>query len=434
MIKMIKKLFVIPFVALTISFNAHTAPRVIESVAAVVNNDVILNSDVDDMMNNIKSTTNPKNLPDDTTLRHQVIENLIMENLILQQARKARITVSDQEVNDAIKNISQENGMTLEQLKKYISSLGMSYASYRNKIRSDMLLDRTRMNELRQRIVISDKEVDDLSKTIAKQPANNREINLSHIIIAVPENPSKKELEDANNKVKQIMTRLEKGESFAKLATTYSNDDSALKGGSLGWHKLNELPSIFEEKLIRAQKGAIIGPLRSGVGFHILRVDGTRTESAPTVTVKEVDAKHILIKTNVLVTDEMAKQKLLDIRRDIDEGKTTFESAAKTFSEDPGSAENGGELGWNNPDRYDNSFKNALLKLKKGEISQPVKSAFGWHIIELVDSRNVDRTNLAQKDQAYRLIFNRKFSEEVQVWMQELKGDAYIKITGEDNP
>lgn len=431
--KMTKKLLAILFVTLFIPLTVNAAPRVVESVVAVVNNNVILESDVNDMLKNIKATTDPKNLPDDATLKHQIIERLIIENLILQQASKSKITVSDEELTETIRNIAKENGMTLDELRGYLSSVGVSYSSYRDKMRTDMMIDHTRMNEVRQRITISDKEVEDLANTIAKQPTNNREINISHILISIPENPTKKQLDDATAKAKEVITRLQKGESFAKLAASYSNDDNALKGGSMGWHKLNELPSIFEERLVRAQKGDIIGPLRSGVGYHILKVDGTRAEAAKTVTVQEVNAKHILIKTNVLVTDEMAKQKLLDIRQSIKDGTTTFESAAKTYSEDPGSADKGGALGWNNPDRYDPAFKKGLAKLKKGEISQPIKSAFGWHLIELIDRRNVDRTDLAQKDQAYRLIFNRKFTEELQVWVQELRGDAYIKIIGEEN-
>lgn len=431
--KMTKKLLAILFVTLFVPLTTHAAPRVVESVVAVVNNNVILESDVNDMLKNIKATTDPKNLPDDATLKHQIIERLIVENLILQQASKAKITVSDEELTETIRNIAKENGMTLDELRGYLSSVGISYSSYRDKMRTDMMIDHTRMNEVRQRITISDKEVDDLANTIAKQPTNNREISISHILISIPENPTKKQVDDATAKAKDVITRLQKGESFAKLAASYSNDDNALKGGSMGWHKLNELPSIFEERLVRAQKGDIIGPLRSGVGYHILKVDSTRAEAAKTVTVQEVNAKHILIKTNVLVTDEMAKQKLIDIRQSIKDGTTTFESAAKTYSEDPGSADKGGALGWNNPDRYDPAFKKGLAKLKKGEISQPIKSAFGWHLIELIDRRNVDRTDLAQKDQAYRLIFNRKFTEELQVWVQELRGDAYIKIIGEEN-
>lgn len=434
--KMLKKpitLLFISFFTMIISFSAIATPKVVESVAAIVNNNVILESDVNDMLKNIKSGTDPKNLPDDATLRHQIIERLIVENLILQRAAVAKITVSDDEVTNTIRSIAKENGMTLDELRAYLSSAGVSYNSYRERIHNDIIIDETRMNEVRQRITISDREVEDLANSIAKQPMNNREVNISHILIEIPENPTKKQVDDASNKAKEIITRLQNGDSFAKLAAAYSNDSNALKGGNMGWHRLNELPSIFEERLVRAQKNDIIGPLRSGVGYHILKVDNTRTEAQKTVNIKEVNANHILIKTNVLVTDQIAKDKLLEIYQSIKDGTTTFASAAKTYSEDPGSADNGGALGWNNPDRYDHAFKNALSKLKKGEISQPIKSAFGWHLIELIDTRNVDRTDLAQKDQAYRLIFNRKFTEEVQVWIQELKGDAYIKIIGEDN-
>ncbi|WP_392553193.1 peptidylprolyl isomerase SurA [Orbus wheelerorum] len=434
LLKMIKKIASTLLITLFVCSTTHAAPRQVESVVAVVNNNVILSSDVNEMLKNIKSTANPKNLPDDATLRHQIIDQLINENLILQQSNRAQVNVSDDEVTATIKNIAKQNGMTLDELRGYLTKMGVSYSSYRDKMRKDMLIDRTRMSQVGQRINISDKEVEALASTIAKQPMNNREINVSHILISIPENPTKQQLENVTSKAKDVINRLQNGESFAKLAATYSNDQNALKGGSMGWHKLNELPTIFEERLIRAQKGDIIGPLRSGVGYHILKVDGIRAEAAKTITVKEVNAKHILIKTNLLVTDDMAKQKLLDISQSIKEGNTTFEAAAKSYSEDPGSAEKGGELGWNNPDRYDSGFKNALLKLKKGEISQPIKSAFGWHLIELIDTRNVDRTDMAQKDQAYRLIFNRKFSEELQVWVQELKGDAYIKIIGEENP
>ncbi|WP_392563083.1 peptidylprolyl isomerase SurA [Orbus sturtevantii] len=429
-----KKLVSILLISLFFSSTTYAAPRQVESVVAVVNNNVILTSDVNEMLQSIKSTTDPKNLPDDATLRHQIIEQLINDSLILQQSNKAQIAVSDDEITETINNIAKQNGMTLDELRGYLTKMGVSYSSYRDKMRKDMVIDRIRMSQVSQRINISDREVEALANTIAKQPMNNREINVSHILISIPENPTKQQLENTTAKAKEVINRLQNGESFAKLAATYSNDDKALKGGSMGWQKLNELPTIFEERLIRAQKGEIIGPLRSGVGYHIIRVDGTRAEAAKPITAKEVNAKHILVKTNLLVTDDMAKQKLLNIRQAIKDGSTTFAASAKSYSEDLGSAEKGGELGWSDPDRYDSQFRNALLKLKKGEISEPIKSAFGWHLIELTDTRNIDKTGAAQKEQAYRLIFNRKFGEELQVWIQELKGDAYIKIIGEEKP
>ena len=414
------------------SLSVNAAPKVVEKVAAVVNNNVILESDVNDMLKTVKASTDPKNLPNDKLLRQQIIDRLVTENLILQKAAKAKITISDDEVTGAIEKIAAENGMSIDELRGKLVTMGVSYSVYRDRIQNDMLIEQTQMNEVKHRINISNKEIEDLAKNIAQQPTNNIDVKISHILISVPENASKQQIDTATNKAIDIVNRAQKGENFAKLATSYSNDEFALKGGSMGWNKLNELPTIFEERLIRAPKGSIIGPIRSGVGFHILKVDDSRTEAPKTITVQEVNARHILIKTNVLVNDQTAKQKLTDIRKTITIGTTTFESAAKTYSEDPGSASNGGNLGWNLPERYDTGFKNALTKLKKGEISQPIKSAYGWHLIQLIDTRKVDRTALAKKEQAYRLIFNRKFTEEVQVWIQELKGDAYIKIIGEE--
>lgn len=427
------KFYFTSFLILFCAANIQAAPKVVDGVAAIVNNNVILQSDIDEMLQNVKASTDPQNLPDDKALRHQIIERLINENLILQQAAKLNIKVSEDDITEAIKSIAQKNNMTINDLRGYLASVGMSYNSYRHKISKELLIEQARMNIIKQRIMISDREVNNLANEIAKQPNKNREVNISHILIALPESPSKKQIEDANTKAQNIVDRLKKGESFAKLAATYSNDEKALEGGKMGWHKLNELPSIFEERLVRAQKNDIIGPIRSGVGFHILKVEGNHSEAAKIITIKEVNARHILIKTNVLVTDEIAKNKIQEIRQSIVNGSTSFASAAKLYSEDPGSADNGGELGWNNPNNFDSNFRAALLKLSKGEISQPVKSSYGWHLIQLLDSRNVDKTEDAKKDQAYRLIFNRKFGEELQVWIQELKGDAYIKIMGDDN-
>ena len=427
------------FIALNLSVNlmlftplsANAAPKVVEQVAAVVNNNVILESDVSDMLKTIKASSDPSSLPNDKILRQQIIDRLIIEKLILQRAAKAKITISEDQVTAAIENIADENGMTIDELRSRLSTMGMSYSTYRDRIHNDMLIEQARLHEVRNRIQISDREVENLSKTITSQPTRNIDVKISHILIAIPETASKQQIDNATNKAIDIINRAKKGENFAKLAASFSNDDLALKGGAMGWKKINELPTIFEERLIRAPKGSVLGPIRSGVGLHILKVDDTRAEAPQKITLQEVNARHILIKTNVLVTDQVAKQKLTDLRKAIISGATTFAAAAKANSEDTGSKDSGGNLGWNRPEIYDNGFRIGLSKLKKGEISQPIKSSYGWHLIQLIDTRQTDGTNLAKKDQAYRLIFNRKFAEEAQVWVQELKGDAYIKITGE---
>lgn len=435
--KLSKFLVVLPLslsIAFMATFSATAAPKVADKIAAIVNNNVILESEVNSMLSNITASTDPNNLPDNKTLRKQVIDRLIIENLMLQLADKAKITINKDDVAAAVMKIASENNMDLSQLREKVTSMGISYPTYLDRIKKDMLIEQVRLNAIRQRINISDKEVENLVTGLSRERANNTEVDLSHILIAIPDKASKAQISRANNQAKDIIDRLQKGESFAKLATTYSNDDYALKGGAMGWHRLDELPTIFEGPLTQAAKGAIVGPIRSGVGFHILKINDTRSQKEIPVIAEEVNARHILIKTNVLMTDEKAKQKIEDIRKSIINKTTTFDAAAKAYSEDPGSAEKGGDLGWSTPNRYDDNFKNGLLKLKKGEISQPIKSAFGWHLIQLMGKRRVDKTNLALKEQAYRLIFNKKMAEESPIWIQELKSDAYIKIIGDDSP
>lgn len=403
-------------------------PKMVDRVAAVVNNDVILESSVNNMLTTIKSNTDPNELPSKNSLRSQIIDRLIIESLILQVNEKANIKITDEDVAKTIENIAKQHNLSVKTLTSRLAEEGMNFNDYRERIRREMIIEETKMNEVRRRISITPLEVDSLAKIIAQKPTNNIEVNVSHILIAIPESPTPVQIQVAQVKANQIVKKLKQGEKFARLAATYSNDDLALSGGNLNWKKPSELPSLFEKEVITAHKNEIIGPLQSGVGFHILKVNDVRQENKKSVTVLETNARHILLKTSLIFDDKQAKAKLVSIRQDILNNKMTFDLAAKKFSEDAGSKNKGGELGWSMPDRYDNAFRVTLLKLKKGEISQPIKSNFGWHLIQLLDTRKVDHTDLAQKYQAYQIIFNRKFSEESQIWIQELKANAYINI------
>ena len=269
--------------------------------------------------------------------------------------------------------------------------------------------------------------MDTLAKQVAAQNSQGTELNISHILLPLPENPTQQQVDDQEKLAKQLMGELNSGADFGKLAVTYSADSQALQGGNMGWGKIEELPTLFAQALSTAKKGDIVGPIRSGVGFHILKVNDLRGESQ-NISVTEVHARHILLKPSPILTDAQARQKLQQIADDIKSGKTSFAAAAKQFSDDPGSANQGGDLGWNSPEIYDPAFRDALLRLSKGETSQPVHSSFGWHLIQLLDTRKVDKTDAAQKERAYRLLFNRKFAEEAQTWMQEQRASAYVKI------
>ncbi|MBW5407942.1 peptidylprolyl isomerase SurA [Morganella morganii] len=419
------------FTASTASF---AAPQQLDKVAAVVNNGVVLESDVNNMLQTV--TMNARNagqqIPDQATLRQQILERLIMDNIVMQMAGQMQITIPDQAVDGAIEDIARQNNMTLAQMKERLKRDGMSYDKYRSDIRKEMMMAEVRNNEVRRRVVILPQEVDSLANLISTQNAADTELNISHILIPLPENPTEEQMNAAKEKVTTIMNELQRGADFGKLAITYSADPQALKGGNMGWSRLQELPGLFAERLQSAKSGEIVGPVRSGVGFHILRVNEVRGNSQP-ISVTEVKARHILIKPSPVMTDDQARSKLQQIAADVKSGKTSFDAAAKQFSEDPGSALRGGELGWSMPDIYDPAFRDALMKLKKGELSQPVRSSFGWHLIQLEDTRNVDKTEAAQKERAYRMLFNRKFSEELQSWMQEQRAGAYVEILDGSN-
>ncbi|XWX93767.1 peptidylprolyl isomerase SurA [Salmonella enterica] len=411
-----------------IANTSFAAPQVVDKVAAVVNNGVVLESDVDGLMQSVKLNAGQagQQLPDDATLRHQILERLIMDQIILQMGQKMGVKITDEQLDQAIANIAKQNNMTMDQMRSRLAYDGLNYSTYRNQIRKEMIISEVRNNEVRRRITVLPQEVDALAKQIGTQNDASTELNLSHILIALPENPTSEQVNDAQRQAESIVEEARNGADFGKLAITYSADQQALKGGQMGWGRIQELPGIFAQALSTAKKGDIVGPIRSGVGFHILKVNDLRGQSQ-SISVTEVHARHILLKPSPIMNDQQARLKLEEIAADIKSGKTTFAAAAKEYSQ-PGSANQGGDLGWATPDIFDPAFRDALTKLHKGQISAPVHSSFGWHLIELLDTRKVDKTDAAQKDRAYRMLMNRKFSEEAATWMQEQRASAYVKI------
>ncbi|HAZ53534.1 MAG TPA: peptidylprolyl isomerase SurA [Franconibacter helveticus] len=408
---------------------SFAAPQVVDKVAAVVNNGVVLESDVDGLMQSVKLNANQagQQLPDNSTLRHQILERLITDQIILQMGQKMGVNITDQQLDQAIANIAKQNNMTLDQMRSRLAYDGINYSTYRNQIRKEMIISEVRNNEVRRRVTILPQEVDTLAKQVGSQNDASTELNLSHILIPLPENPTSDQVNEAEAQARSIVDEARNGGDFGKLAITYSADQQALKGGQMGWGRIQELPSIFAQALSTAKKGDIVGPVRSGVGFHILKVNDLRGQSQ-SISVTEVHARHILLKPSPIMTDQQARLKLEEIAADIRSGKTSFADAAKAFSQDPGSANQGGDLGWASPEAYDPAFRDALTRLQRGQLSAPVHSSFGWHLIELMDTRNVDKTDAAQKERAYRMLFNRKFSEEAATWMQEQRASAYVKI------
>lgn len=308
-----------------IANTSFAAPQVVDKVAAVVNNGVVLESDVDGLMQSVKlnAAQARQQLPDDATLRNQIMERLIMDQIILQMGQKMGVKISDEQLDQAIANIAKQNNMTLDQMRSRLAYDGLNYNTYRNQIRKEMIISEVRNNEVRRRITILPQEVESLAQQVGNQNDASTELNLSHILIPLPENPTSDQVNEAESQARAIVDQARNGADFGKLAIAHSADQQALNGGQMGWGRIQELPGIFAQALSTAKKGDIVGPIRSGVGFHILKVNDLRGESK-NISVTEVHARHILLKPSPIMTDEQARVKLEQIAADIKSGKTTL--------------------------------------------------------------------------------------------------------------
>ena len=411
------------------SFATQAAPRELDRVAVIVNKGVILQSDIDTALKTVKA--NAKNsgqsLPSDDVLREQVTEKLITDTIQQQEAKRIGVRIDDSQLSQAINDIAEKNHQSLEQLKSSIAAEGLNYQDFREQIRDEMAASEARNALVRRRINILPAEVDNLATLLAQETNATVQYKIGHIQLRVDDGDDKAAVEA---KAKDLVNQLNKGADFNQLAYTYSKGPKAMQGGDWGWMRKEEMPTIFADQIKMQNKGTIIGPFRSGVGFHILKIEDVK--GLETVAVTEVNARHILIKPTVILSDEGAKRELNDFIEQINSGKATFGELAHQYSQDPGSAAQDGELGYQTPDLYVPEFKHQVETLPVGQISEPFKTVHGWHIVEVLDRREVDRTDSALKNKAYRILFSRKFNEEASAWIQELRASAYVEMVKED--
>lgn len=410
--------------ALTL-FNAHAEPKQLDSVAVIVNSGVILQSDVDSALKTIKANAkqNKQPLPQETVLREQVLEKLIIDTLQQQEADRIGVKIDDNRLNEAIKEIAKNNQQTQEQLIASVAQEGLTYPEFREQVRKEMAASDARNALVRRRINILPAEVDTLAELLAQETDATVQYKISHIQLRVDDGQDKSTAETLANK---LVNDLRNGADFAQMAYAYSKDPKALQGGDWGWMRKEEMPTIFADQIKMQNKGSIIGPFRSGVGFHILKIDDVK--GLETVAVTEVNARHILIKPTIILSDEGAQKQLNEFVQRIKNGEVTFAELAQQYSQDPGSAAQKGELGYQTPDLYVPEFKHQIETLPVGQISEPFKTVHGWHIVEVLDRREVDRTDSALKNKAYRILFNRKFNEEASAWLQELRASAFVEV------
>jgi len=421
-IKVLSTLLIASLVALNV--NAKEVP--LDKVAVVVNSGVVLESEIQDLITNVKTKAkeSKQSLPSDKALRTQAIDKLINDSLILDLGERMGVQISDAQLDQTIENIAQENKLTVEEFRKKIINEGLGFEKYRESIRTELISGEVRRASVRRRIYISPQEVKNLLEAMKAQNVNNVDYHLGHILIEFPAEPTQQDINDAKTRADKVIELLNNGSDFAKIAIASSGDTSALKGGDLGWKNINEMPTLFAKVIDGKDKGTVVGPIRTGLGFSIVKVLDIRGRKK--VEVEEVKARHILIKPTIILSDAKAKAKLQGFLDDIKAGKADFADLAKEYSEGPTSVK-GGELGWADPNNYDPAFKDALARLKVDEYSKPFRSSFGWHIAQLEGRRMLDATKQMNENKAYKMLYGRKFGMESARWIKELRDEAYIE-------
>jgi len=416
-------------IALAQTRELSTQGALLDRIAAVVNDGVVLESEVDDQMKEVTARLQAQNmaLPPASVLRKQILDRLILQRIELQQAKRDGITISDDQLNAALEDVAKRNNIAFADLPTVLAQQGIDYASYRQEMRQQLTIGLLRQRDVLQQIVVTPREVDQFLAKQAKQPATGEEYNVSHILIAVPPNATPAQLAQAQQRAQDVYQRASKGEDFGKLAVAYSNSEDALEGGSLGWRKGSELPTFLTSVILSLKPGQVSTPLRTPTGFHIVRLNKVRSQEKKDI-VEQVHVRHILLKTNALQDDATVRQRLEQIRQRILSGQETFAVAAAAASQDPGSASQGGDLGWESPQTFDPTFAAAIAKLKVGEISQPFKSRYGWHIAQLLGRRNHDETGEVKRLDAMEAIRASKADEDTELWLQRLRDDAYVKV------
>jgi peptidyl-prolyl cis-trans isomerase SurA len=400
----------------------------LDRVAAVVNDGVVLVSELDDevVMVSDRLRQQKLELPPDNVLRQQVLERLIVQEIEVQRANHDGIKIPDEALNNALQEVAQRNNMTLTQLPDALAAQGVDYANYRDAMRKELTLTLLRQKDVLQHISVTPREIDTYLDREAKHPSAALEYNVSHILIAVPQSATPAQLEQAAARAQDVYKRAKGGEDFAKLAVAYSNSQTALDGGALGWRKGTELPTFLADVVVQLKPGDVSEPQRAPTGYHIVKLNQVRGQNDK-VVVDQLHARHILMRTNELQDDATVRQKLEQLKQRVLKGED-FAGLAQVFSEDPGSKSDGGDLGWTSPGTFAPEFEKVLGTLSENEISEPFKTQYGWHIVQLLGKRQFDSTDELKRKHAMDEIRASKADEETELWLRRLRDDAYVEV------
>lgn len=399
----------------------------IDSIAAIVDEDVVMASELDERVREIYVRLKDSNtqIPPGDVLVPQVLERLILERIQLSRGQRAGVRISDDEVNQSISQLAQSRGMTVDQMVEHAHQSGISLNRLREQVRTEMIVKRVQEGLVNRRINVSEQEIDNFLKSEEGQQWTSPDLNLGHIILPLSAGAPRDEVTMVENKARELFEQLQAGADFRSLAIANSAGQNALQGGDLGWRKTTQLPSIFITATDKLLPGEVSVPIRSDAGYHILKLYDRRGGSERIVLQHNV--RHILIKPNEIRTEEETKAMLEGIRADIMNG-ADFAELARENSEDIGTALAGGSLGWSVPGQFVPDFENTMNNIPLNEVSEPFRSQFGWHILQVTERRRQDFSENMRRGQAKNILHKRKFEEELQIWLQEIRDEAFVEI------
>lgn len=398
----------------------------LDRIVAVVNDEVILESELMEMQQTVRQQLRQRDaaIPPSDVLSKQVLERLLIQRLQLQRADQVGVRVGDDALNAALKQIANNNNMSLRQFRDVLEEDGYIFSHFRDTIREEMIISRLRKSQVEDRVVVSDREVDNFLATQTTQEGGEVEYQLQHILISMPEAASPEQVQEAEQQLQKIQSLLDEGGDFAEVAAGYSDGQNALEGGDLGWRKQGELPSLFADVVPTLVVGEVSDPLRSGSGFHLVRIKDKKSQEIHLV--KQTLASHILIRTTELTTDQEAENRLEQLRQRLTKGED-FSELARAHSEDTGSAIDGGSLGWTSPGVMVPEFEEKMDALAVGEISDVFKSRFGWHVIKVFERREQNMADEYKRNKAREQIRQRKIDEELESWLRAMRDEAYVE-------
>ena len=429
LLNLIKLLILSTFFIHTFAFSVEIVK--IDRIIAIVDQSVITEQELADRMRTVSAQLEKQGtaLPPQEVLAKQILERLISDSLQLQLAAQTGLKVDDTQLDKTVERIAEQNKLSVDEFKVLLEKDGISLRKFREDIRSEITLARLREREVDNKVNISEGEVDNYLTTQANRGEEQDEFEVSHILIRTPEDASPEDLEKAKTKTQEALKQLAGGAAFTQVSAAFSDAPNALEGGALGWKNGAQMPALFLETLKNMQVGEVAKPIRSPNGFHVLKLTNRRGGTSSLV-VGQTHARHILIKLTEVVSEKDGKRKIDGIKERIDNG-TKFEEMARQYSED-GSANNGGDLGWVNPGDTVPPFEKAMNALGLGEISEPVLSPFGWHIIQVLERRQQDMTKEASRLKARQEIRVRKAEEAYQDWIREMRDRAFVELRLED--